>query len=159
MPEAFPDRGAACKALDPQRVYKIFIVDDHPIIRQEIRSIISAAPDMELLGEASSAEETLESLKEYRPDLVVTDISMKEMDGLELLERIHALWPGLPVTIMSMHDKVFYGPRVLELGARGYIDKREFAERGADTIRCHLARERCSFCPNAWTKKMEISDA
>lgn len=105
--------------------YKIFVVDDHPLMRRGYASLINQEPDLKLCGEAGSADEALEKVQESRPDLVIADISMEGMNGIELIKHLHARKPDLPVLVVSMHDELLYAERALSAGARGYVMKNE----------------------------------
>ena len=102
---------------------RILLVDDHPLLRQGIAQTIGAEPDFEVAGQAGDAEEALEMFDEVAPDLVVTDISLPGMNGLELLKNLLALHPDLPVLVVSRHDEELYAERAVRAGARGYVSK------------------------------------
>lgn len=102
---------------------RIFLIDDHPLLRQGIAQTIGAEPDLEVVGQASDAEEALDRFDEVAPDLVVTDISLPGMNGLELLKNLLALHPDLPVLVVSRHDEELYAERAVRAGARGYVSK------------------------------------
>jgi len=100
-------------------------VDDHPIMRQGLTSLLNQEDDLEVCGEAEDAGGALERIAETRPDLAVVDISLKDSNGIELIKDIKVRWPKLPVLVLSMHDETFYAERVLRAGAMGYITKAE----------------------------------
>lgn len=104
-------------------MYKIFIVEDHPIIRQGYVALIGREPDMRVCGEATSVAEAIKAIPEADPDLVIVDISLGEVSGLELLEILQKSAPDLPTLVVSGHDESVYGDAVSRLGARGYITK------------------------------------
>ena len=104
---------------------RIFVVDDHTITRMGYRYIIDEEMDMEVCGEAATALEALEKIPDLKPDLVITDLTMEGMSGLELVKHLKAQQPALPVLVVSMHDESLYGDRSLRAGARGYIMKNE----------------------------------
>jgi DNA-binding NarL/FixJ family response regulator len=104
---------------------RILIVDDHPIVRLGIRQMLAAEPDLEVSGEADSADEARRSIRSARPDLVIVDLSLAEGTGLDLIRSFRESLPGLPVLVLSMHDEALFADRVLRAGARGYIMKRE----------------------------------
>jgi DNA-binding NarL/FixJ family response regulator len=105
--------------------HRIFIVDDHAITRMGYRYIIGEEMDMAICGEASSALEALEKIPDVQPDLVISDLTMEGMSGLELIKHLKAQQPALPVLVVSMHDESLYAERALRAGARGYIMKSE----------------------------------
>jgi DNA-binding NarL/FixJ family response regulator len=104
---------------------RILLVDDHPIVRLGVRQLVSAEPDLEVCGEAESAEAARQCIKQARPDLVIADLSLAEGTGLDLIRFLHESVPALPVLVLSMHDEALFAERVIRAGARGYIMKRE----------------------------------
>lgn len=102
---------------------RVLIVDDHGIVRAGIRSLLEGQPDIEVIGEASGGEEALEKALELRPELVLMDIAMPGMNGIEATRRLKATLPDTSVLVLSMHDdEEFFFP-VLRAGASGYILK------------------------------------
>lgn len=116
-------------------INRIFIVDDHPVIRWGYMSLIELEPDLQVCGEAGEALEALDKIAEACPDLAIVDISLEGMNGIELTKRLQALYPDLPILVVSMHDEILYGDRALRAGARGYIMKREVRTRVVEAIR------------------------
>jgi DNA-binding NarL/FixJ family response regulator len=104
---------------------RILIVDDHPIVRLGVRQMLAAELDMEVCGEAESADAAKELTISARPDLVIIDLSLAQGSGLELVRSLQELVPTLPLLILSMHDEALFAERVLRAGARGYIMKRQ----------------------------------
>jgi DNA-binding NarL/FixJ family response regulator len=104
-------------------MFRIFIVEDHPIIRQGYIALIGRESDMVVCGEAVSVTDALESIPQANPDLVIVDISLGEASGLELLQALQQVCPGLPALVISGHDESIYGDAVYRLGAKGYITK------------------------------------
>jgi DNA-binding NarL/FixJ family response regulator len=103
---------------------KVFIVDDHPAVRQNYVLLLRREPDLECCGEAATGLEAIEKITAAAPDIVVLDVSLQgEMDGVELLRHLRALDADLPVLVVSGHDELIYAERLLELGARGYVQK------------------------------------
>ncbi len=117
------------------QTYKIFIVDDHPIVRKGLSQLIDQEADLVTCGEASDAQSALQILKKLKPDLTIVDISLQGMDGIELTKNIRARYGNLPVLIISMHDESLYAERALRAGARGYIMKQEATEKMMEAIR------------------------
>ena len=118
---------------------RIFIVDDHPMMRQGLAQLIGAESDLMICGEAENAESALDGIGSLKPDLVLADISLPGKNGLELIKDFHALQPGLPVLVISMHDESLYAERVLRAGGRGYIMKQEGGKKLMQAIRQVLA--------------------
>ena len=105
--------------------HKIFVVDDHPVMRKGYQFLIAQQADLEVCGEAGTAREALEKIPAAKPDLVIVDISLGGMSGLELIKHLQAQLPELPTLVVSTHDESLYGERALLAGARGYIMKNE----------------------------------
>jgi len=104
---------------------KIFLVDDHPIVRQGLAQLLNSEPDLTVVGQGEDAYGSLRAIKGANPDLVLLDVSLKDSDGLELLKELKVQHPDLPVLVLSMHDESLYTERALRAGARGYIMKHE----------------------------------
>lgn len=104
---------------------RIFVVDDHPVMRKGFRFLMDQEPDLEVCGEADSAPAALEAIPEAAPDLVIVDLSLGGMGGLELIKTLQTQQPDLPLLVVSTHDESLYGERALMAGARGYVMKSE----------------------------------
>jgi DNA-binding NarL/FixJ family response regulator len=104
---------------------RILLVDDHPSTRKGLALTLSDEPDLTVAAAVGSAEEALAALVDVEVDLVVTDLSLPGMSGIELVKHVHALRPGLPVLVVSRHDEGVYAERALRAGARGYVSKLE----------------------------------
>jgi DNA-binding NarL/FixJ family response regulator len=108
--------------MDP---YRIMLADDHVLVRQGIRKIIQENRELEVIGEAGDGLELMNLLKKSRPDLVILDISMPKLRGLEATKRIKELYPGVKVLILTMHRSKEYLRQALEFGASGYLLKED----------------------------------
>ncbi len=102
---------------------RIVIADDHRIVREGLRFLLSERPDIEIVGEAENGRELLELLTTTDVDVVVLDVRMPEMTGLDALARLKELEPEVRVIVLSMHDEPAYVRRAIELGAAGYLLK------------------------------------
>ena len=102
---------------------KILVADDHPVVRQGIMRIIEDTPDMNVAGEAENGIEVLRQVKEKDFDLILLDISMPGRDGLEIVRELKKLKPKLAILILTMHPEKYYGLRMLQAGASGYLTK------------------------------------
>lgn len=126
---------------------RILLVDDHPLLRQGIALTIEAEADLEVAGQAGDAEEALALFDRLAPDLVVTDISLPGMNGLELLKHLQTLAPDVPVLVLSRHDEELYAERAVRAGARGYVSKIAAGDQLVKAIRrvlrggIHLSEE------------------
>lgn len=106
----------------------IFLVEDHPIMREMLISFLEVTQGFEVCGSAESAEEAIESLKEAKPDLVLVDVSLPEMSGIDLVRHIRSTYPELPCLMLSGHGESSYVKRALQAGARGYVLKDDSVE-------------------------------
>ncbi len=123
------------------RKTRVFVVDDHPIVRQGLALMINQQPDLAVCGEAEEAERALQDIGACKPDIVVIDISLNGPDGLDLLKNLRLRSPELPVLILSMHDESVYAERALRAGANGYIMKQEATEKVLIALRRILSKE------------------
>ena len=118
---------------------RIVLVEDHPIVRLGIRQMLEGQADLEVCGEAESADAAKRLIASALPDLAIVDLSLAEGTGLDLLRSLREAMPALPVLVLSMHDEALFAERVLRAGARGYIMKREAITGLVDAIRQVLA--------------------
>ncbi|MCO6450899.1 MAG: response regulator transcription factor [Caldilineales bacterium] len=103
---------------------RLFLVDDHDIVRAGLRMLFLAEPDMEIVGEAASGEAALAKVPELRPDVVIMDVAMPGMSGIEATRRIKAACPETAVLALTMHEDEQYFFEMLNAGASGYVPKR-----------------------------------
>jgi DNA-binding NarL/FixJ family response regulator len=113
----------------------VFVVDDHPLLRQGLALLINQQQDLEVSGEAEEAQAAMQAICKKNPDILIVDISLNGPDGLDLLKNIRALYPDLPVLILSMHDEAIYAERALRARANGYIMKQEATEKVLVAVR------------------------
>lgn len=107
---------------------KVMLVDDHAVVRMGFRLLLQSTPDIEVVAEAESGEEACKLYSEKKPDVVVMDLSMPGIGGMEALNRIRAKFPNARILVLSAHDDVMHPKRVLEAGAAGYLSKRSAPE-------------------------------
>src|SRR6202161_664091 len=119
----------------------VFVVDDHPIVRQGLTLLIDQESDLTVCGEAEEMHSALSAIHAVHPDILIVDISLNGPDGLELLKNIRITSPRLPVLILSMHDESIYAERALRAGANGYIMKQEATEKVLGALRRILSGE------------------
>ena len=117
---------------------KVFIVDDHPLIRRGLAQLIAQESDLSVCGEAESTQQTFEKLKLQVPDMTMVDVSLGSENGLDLVKELKTCYPHLPVLVVSVHDEEFYAERALHAGASGYIMKTQTAAMLLKAIRCVL---------------------
>jgi len=102
---------------------KVILADDHRIFRKGLKSLLSEKKNIEVLAEADNGDEALEAAKKYKPEIVVMDIAMPKMDGIEATRQIRERFPDTEVVILSMHAKKAYIDQVLKAGTKGYVLK------------------------------------
>ena len=102
---------------------RIFLVDDHPLVRHGMRQLIEGEPELSVCGEADSIQQTLLMLNNIVPDLIIIDLSLPDGNGLELIKHVLARFPDFSILVSSMHDESMFAERALKLGAKGYISK------------------------------------
>lgn len=114
---------------------KVLIVDDHTIVRSGVRLLLEAESDIQVVGEALNGREALELAEELRPDVVLMDITMPEMDGLEATRQLKMRFPEINVLVLTMHRSDDYFFEMLKLGASGYILKGAKTSELIDAVR------------------------
>lgn len=114
---------------------QILIVDDHAVVREGLTRLICGANGLDVCGGAQNAVEAMKILAAGQVDLVIMDISIKGMSGIQLTEKIKSLYPDLPVIMLTMHDDPAYARRAFRAGAIGYIAKDEASESVIKAIR------------------------
>lgn len=114
---------------------QILVVDDQRVVRRAITRLLSVEPDFEIIGEAVDGLDALRKVERLSPDVVLMDVSMPKLNGLEATRRIAAQFPNVRVVAFSMHDAEPMARRMLEAGAVTYLDKGMPAETLAMAIR------------------------
>jgi two-component system, NarL family, invasion response regulator UvrY len=110
-------------------VINVLIADDHSIVRAGLIRVIEECNDIKVIAEASSGNEAITKARSLKPDVAVLDISMPDLDGLEVLNYFKENLPEIPVIILTMHEEEQYVIRAIESGALGYITKRSAPEQ------------------------------
>jgi DNA-binding NarL/FixJ family response regulator len=137
------------KCVSPAR---IMIVDDHSMVREGLRLRISAYPDLEVCGEATTEDEAMELIPKTNPHLIIVDISLKSGHGIELIKRVHAKYPKIKMLVASGFQESLYAERALRAGALGYLNKQDSGEKVIEAIQTVLRGER--FVSDEITKKL-----
>lgn len=114
---------------------RVLLADDHTLVRSGMRALVSALPGVDVVAEAADGRDALAKVDELRPHVVLMDIAMPEMNGLEATEQIHATFPGVKVILLSMHAAEEYVARALAVGAAGYVLKNADADELGQAIR------------------------
>ncbi len=107
---------------------RVIIADDHHLVRQGIRALLEKSDGIQVIGEASDGQEAVDLVRKLTPDIVVMDISMPRLDGIQATEQIRALDEPTEVVILSMHSKANIVQQVLRNGAKGYLLKSSISE-------------------------------
>jgi len=117
----------------------IVLGDDHHVVRQSFRLLLDAEPDFRVLGEAASGLQTLELVEQLRPDVLVVDLMMPELNGIEVARRINKQHPKTIIVILSMHENEAYVLEALRVGVSAYVLKKSTAQELVYAIRQALA--------------------
>ena len=117
----------------------IILADDHKIVRQGVRALLEYEPDFDIVGEANDGAEALSLLEHTTPDVLVTDLSMPGLTGIELADEIRKRKLPTKVIILSMHGDELYVMKALACGASGYVLKESGVEHTVSAIRQALA--------------------
>jgi len=114
---------------------KVFIVDDHAILREGLSHLINSEEDLRVTGEADNVTDAFHAVSAGKPDIAIVDISLGDGSGIRLIENLTYSNPGLLILVLSMHDEATYAERCLKAGARGYIMKQESSRELLSAIR------------------------
>jgi DNA-binding NarL/FixJ family response regulator len=113
---------------------RIFLVDDHPLVREWLATLLRQQPDLEVCGQAEDARRAFATMEADPPDVAIVDLSLKTSSGLDLIKELSEHLPTIQVIVLSMHEEIFYAERALRAGARGYVTKRESTHRIVEAI-------------------------
>ena len=102
---------------------RVYLVDDHPIVRQGLIKLIEQEDNLEVCGEAGNVSDALAAIRKLDPDVILVDISLEDSNGLELIKMIDDLGLQIPMLVLSMHDESLYAEHALRAGASGYVMK------------------------------------
>ncbi len=114
---------------------RVVIIDDHPAIREALGNIIDSKMDLDLVGQAPSADEGFRLIDRERPDVAIVDVSLEDAHGLDLVQNIRAQYSEVNVIVFSMYDESVYAERAIRAGASGYLMKSEPTQRVIDAVR------------------------
>ena len=120
---------------------KILLAEDHVIVREGTRELVQREPDMEVVGEAGDGEEAVELATKLHPDIVIMDIAMPKLSGIEATKQIKVLYPAMAVLILTAYENDQYISALLEAGAAGYLLKNVRGRELIDAIRAVHAGE------------------
>jgi len=137
-----PDRKTRGKKLEgpgSRTAKRVFIVEDHPVLRETLVQIVSREKDLTVCGQASAARQACKAIGRVKPDLVLVDITLPGKSGLELVKELRALDGKIKLLVVSMHDATLHADRALQAGGNGYLRKQGDPEELLQAIRDVLA--------------------
>ena len=114
---------------------KVLIVDDHPVVRQGLAQLIRQEQDMTVCGEADHGKGISEVITQVKPDIVILDLTLKDISGIDVIKELTPRFPQLPILVLSIHAESLYAERALRAGAKGYIMKEEAANKVVGALR------------------------
>ena len=114
---------------------RILVDDDHSVIRSGLKLLLNARPDMQVVGEAGTGEDTVERATQLQPDILLLDIAMPGLNGLEVARRLRRTSPDMRIIVLTMYDDEAYLRQFLEIGVSGYVLKRAADTELVDAIR------------------------
>ena len=129
---------------------RIFVVDDHPLVREWLTTLIDQTTDLEVCGGSEESAGALRGIAECQPDLAVIDLSLGAESGLDLIRTIGERHPKVAMIVLSMHEEHVYAERSIRAGARGYVMKRESTKKVVDAI--HRVLEGNTYLSNELTE-------
>jgi len=121
--------------------YKLLIVEDHPVMRSAYTRLLKREADFEVCGEAVSGNQALDLIPTTHPDLILLDVSLPGMNGIELLNQLNLQYPDIPALVISGHEEALYAQLAMQAGAKGYLVKAGLAEVMVKAIRTVLHGE------------------
>jgi DNA-binding NarL/FixJ family response regulator len=126
---------------ETQKQFRVILVEDHPMFREQLAQLINREPGMSVCGEADNIHDAFRLIESTAPDIAIVDLTLKGPSGLELVKNLKAKEIDVPVLVLSMHDEALYAERVLKAGARGYITKNEVSKEVMIAIHAVLGGE------------------
>jgi DNA-binding NarL/FixJ family response regulator len=114
---------------------RIFLADDHTVMRAGLKSLVNAQADMDVVGEADNGRAALQRARELQPDVIILDVSMPDLNGIQVTERLKRTCQKVTVLVLTAHDDNGYLRQLLEVGASGYVLKKAAAEELINAIR------------------------
>ncbi|MEA3213558.1 MAG: hypothetical protein QOE70_6615 [Chthoniobacter sp.] len=119
----------------PRAARRVLLVDDHPTFRQGLKFVVAQTGEFDVCGEADTAPAAISECRTLKPDVVIVDVSMPGMNGIELIKMILAETPEMPILVVTMHEETLYALRSLKAGAKGYVMKSEALTSIAEALR------------------------
>jgi len=119
------------KGIEPKTIIRVLLVDDHEVARRGIRSVLAGNPGLEVVGESADGEEAIKKASELRPDIILLDISLPGISGIDAARSVHKISPETRVIFVSQHDSVRIAKDAMSFGASGYVVK---SDAGRDLL-------------------------
>ena len=113
---------------------RLLMVDDHAVVRMGLRMLLESEPEIEIVGESQSASQALGQVSQIKPDVILMDIGLPDMSGIDATREIKRLWPEIAVVALTIHEDEEYFFKMLEAGASGYVPKRAAPEELLNAI-------------------------
>ena len=121
---------------------RVLLADDHTLIREGLRALLTSVPDISVIGEVHTGREAVSAVQQLDPDVIVMDIAMPDLNGIEAARLIHARHPAIRIVMLSMHSTAEHVYRALEAGASGYLLKEAAGEEVITAVRAvHAGRQ------------------
>ncbi len=114
---------------------RVLLVDDHAVVRTGLHMLLGQEEDIEIVGEAGSGREALNAIEQLQPDLVLMDLGLPDMTGIEVTRQVKQKWPGVAVVALTIHEDEEYFFQMLQAGANGYVPKRAAPEELLTALR------------------------
>lgn len=121
-----------------QATRRIFVVDDHPLLRDGLADVLKHESDLEICGWASEAGEAMQEIGQCTPDLAIVDLSLGQSSGFDLIRDLRAQHPHVKILVLSVHEETIYAQFAFKAGAQGYMTKSELSQNVPCAIRCVL---------------------
>jgi DNA-binding NarL/FixJ family response regulator len=144
---------------------RVVLADDHPVVRSGMRALLESAPDIIVVGEAGGGEEALRLVESLLPDVLLLDMEMPDLSGVEVARRLKAAGSPVRILVLSAYDDGHYILELLAIGAAGYLTKEEAPEAIVDAVRGVARGEdgwlsrRAAASVSAWTRRDQASGA
>ena len=122
-------------AENKEQAYKVFIVDDHSVMREGLSELINREKDFTVCCEAGDIPEALQSITDCKPNIAIVDLALERSSGITLIEKLLNSYSSLPILVLSMYDELIYAERCLKIGAQGYIMKHESSKEIISALR------------------------
>ena len=119
-------------------MFKVLLVDDHPVMTDGLSFLLQREADLEVCGTAHTLQQARDFLDQQTPDLIVSDLTLPDGNGIDFVKSLRSRLPNLPILVLSMHDEILYAERALRVGARGYLMKATASTVVVDAIRTVL---------------------